>query len=299
MKRKKNKKKIYLVYLISHPNSKHFYIGKTNDLKVRTNKHLEDSIRKNKTFIHQWLQKYPEPVIEILEENIDEETAFLYERMYISLFRSWNLSLMNMTNGGDGASGYRHTDETKAKISKIHKGLVYSEESRKLMSEKRKGEKHWLYGKHFTEEHKLNASMSHTKIHRKVNVYDMNGNFIKQCDTPSKALREIIPEYKQSTGDILTNCRRFQLSCGGYIFQFSDDDKIEEILQRLKTSPVHKQQKIYQYALNDEFINEYENSYQAEKALKEQGINARSSDIRSCCKGKQKTCRGFKFKYAE
>jgi len=46
----------YLVYLISHPDSKRFYVGKTNDLDIRKKKHLEDSIKKNKTFIH--LRRY-------------------------------------------------------------------------------------------------------------------------------------------------------------------------------------------------------------------------------------------------
>jgi len=102
-----------------------------------------------------------------------------------------------------------------------------------------------------------------------------------------------------STGDILANCRGNQISCWGYIFQFSDDDHIIELLERFKQSPLHKQKIIQQYTLEDEFVEEFENSYQAEKALNLLGLDVRSGDIRSCCKGKQKTCRGFKFKYKE
>jgi len=284
--------------LISHPLSERFYVGKTNNLSVRKNKHFEDSRRKNKTFIHQWLQKYPDAIFEILEENIDETTAMLYERMYISLFKSWSIPLMNMTNGGDGSSGYKHTEETKELISKIHKGQIYSEESLKIMSDRKKGNNHFRFGKHFSEEHKLNASISHTKIKEEVNVYDIKGNFVGRYNSPSEARREVIPLYKGSTGDVLANCRRKQISCNGYIFQFASDDCIDTILEQMKFSPIHKKQLVRQYTLEDEFIEEFENSYQAEKILKLRGINVRSGDIRSCCKGHQKMYRGSIWKYA-
>ena len=148
----------YLVYLISHPDSNHYYIGKTNDLKQRIRKHYDDSRKKNKTFIHQWIRKYPNFDIEILEDNIDEPTSFMFEKMYVGLFKSWNISLMNLTNGGEGTSGNRHTDITKQILSNVNKGKYYSEESRKLMSEKRLGEKHPLYGKPMSFITKYNIS---------------------------------------------------------------------------------------------------------------------------------------------
>lgn len=289
----------YLVYLISHPNSNYFYIGKTDNIKQRISKHLSDSRIRPTTFIHNWIKKYPDPVFEILEDNLDEQTAFLYERMYISLFKSWGILVMNLTNGGEGSSGYKHTSETKAFISKVHKGQIYSDEARKLMSERKKGENHFMFGKHFSEEHKINASKSHTSINRPVNVYDKEGKFIIQYETPAIANRTMFPEKVTSTGEILANCRRTRYFYEDCIFQFADDDKVEYILENYKLSPAHKQQKVYQYTLEDELIAEFDNSYKAEKTLNLQGLNIRSGDIRSCCKGKQKTCRGFKFKYKE
>ncbi len=289
----------YLVYLISHPDSNYFYVGKTDNIKQRISKHLSDSRVRPTTFIHNWLQKYPEPMFEVLEENIDEQTAFLYERMYISLFKSWNILIMNLTNGGEGSSGYKHTDETKLLISKIHKGQIYSNESRKMMSDKKKGENHFMFGKHFSDEHKKNASISHTKIDRAVNVYSKDGVFIKQYENSAIANRTMFPELKMSTGEILANCRGIRYFYENHIFQFTDDDHVLEILEKYKLSPAHKQQAVQQYTVSDEFVEEFENSYKAEKILNLQGLNIRSGDIRSCCKGKQKTCRGFKFRYKE
>ena len=97
--------------------------------------------------------------ITILLNNLTEEEAFILEKQLIAtLGRD---SLCNMTDGGEGGSGYVHTketrkgmserqkgrklsEETKAKISKKLKGKKYSpwsEESRKRISEDRKGRK--------------------------------------------------------------------------------------------------------------------------------------------------------------
>ena len=51
---------------------------------------------------------------------------------------------------------------------------------------------------------------------------------------------------------------------------------------------------IIQYDLQDNFIKEWSSGKEAAKTLT---INP--SDISACCKGKQKTAKGFKFKYKE
>ena len=53
------------------------------------------------------------------------------------------------------------SEETKNKIKEIMRNRhPLSEETRKKMSEKRKGEKHWAYGKNFSQQHKKNISKS-------------------------------------------------------------------------------------------------------------------------------------------
>jgi hypothetical protein len=55
--------------------------------------------------------------VRIVVDGIDEEFAFLAEQELIAKLKLQGVSLANMTDGGEGASGYRHTDGAKAKFS--------------------------------------------------------------------------------------------------------------------------------------------------------------------------------------
>jgi len=65
---------------------------------------------------------------------------------------------------------YKHTEETKQKISESNKGKIFSEESKRKMSEAKKGKVTWnkglpsekqpMYGKNFSEEHRRKLSES-------------------------------------------------------------------------------------------------------------------------------------------
>ena len=55
--------------------------------------------------------------VRIVANDIDEELAFLVEQELISKCKLQGISLVNLTNGGEGASGYIHTTETKAILS--------------------------------------------------------------------------------------------------------------------------------------------------------------------------------------
>jgi hypothetical protein len=101
-----------------------------------------------------------------LKQNLTEEEAFKHEIYMISIFGRKDLGtgiLYNKTNGGEGTSGYSHTEETKhkmsvpqsektkEKISKTLKGrkkLPLSEEQKKKISETKK--KNFKEGKYKT-----------------------------------------------------------------------------------------------------------------------------------------------------
>lgn len=95
--------------------------------------------------------------IVIEKANLSDGEAATYEIELIASIGRENLC--NKTDGGDGMSGYIHTDEGKRKISEAHKGKPrpvesvekmraakrgkkLSEETKRKMSEARKGRKH-------------------------------------------------------------------------------------------------------------------------------------------------------------
>ena len=110
-----------------------------------------------------------------LKQNLTEEEAFKHEIYMIAVFGRKDLGtgiLGNRTNGGEGASGWvpseetrrkmsesskNPSEETRRKISEANKGKTCNEETRKKLSEASKGNKIWL-GKKHTEETKKKIS---------------------------------------------------------------------------------------------------------------------------------------------
>ena len=113
-----------------------------------------------------------------LKQNLTEEEAFKHEIYMIAVFGRKDLGtgiLHNRSDGGEGASGFIHSEETKIKLSESHKGEKnhnysknFSEEYRRKISESGKGRTHSeetkikmseaRKGKTFSEETKIKMS---------------------------------------------------------------------------------------------------------------------------------------------
>lgn len=80
-------------------------------------------------------------------ENISVETvacgsekeAFFRERMTIAALKSAGVALCNMSDGGEGPSGYLHTDEAKRKMSVANSGKTVSAHTRELIAAANRG----------------------------------------------------------------------------------------------------------------------------------------------------------------
>ena len=55
--------------------------------------------------------------VNIVAQNLDEELAFLCEQERIDQLRRLGVKLCNYTDGGEGISGHKHSEETKKKLS--------------------------------------------------------------------------------------------------------------------------------------------------------------------------------------
>lgn len=122
-----------VIYGLHNGNFDYRYIGQTiRPLKSRFIQHLYDA-RRGSLKVHNWMRKYEGLVKVCVLETFDEETIHLInerETFQIAQYRSILLGNgnMNLTDGGGGISGYKHTKEARDKISKTHKGRTRSEE---------------------------------------------------------------------------------------------------------------------------------------------------------------------------
>jgi hypothetical protein len=147
----------YYTYAYLREDGTPYYIGKGKGNRAH-NQHKRKGIG--------FLPVPPKDRIIKLKQNLTEEEAFKHEVYMISVFGRKDLGtgiLINLTNGGEGPSGAipwnigkklsqeivekirkkatgRILDEnTKQKMSKSHKGIKHTEETKKLISQKQLG----------------------------------------------------------------------------------------------------------------------------------------------------------------
>lgn len=141
---------IYYVYLHRRAtDNKVFYVGKGKDKRAYStfgrNEHWQKTEAKHGL------------IVEIAFDNLEEQEAFQVEKDTILEFKYFDHPLCNMTNGGEGLSGFKwseeqmknhpsknnigrkHTPESKAKRSKALMGHVTSEETKQKISKAHQG----------------------------------------------------------------------------------------------------------------------------------------------------------------
>lgn len=130
----------YTIYKITNNINGNYYIGmhKTKNLNDRyfgSGKILKQAILKNG------------------KENFTKETLFIFDNEVDMISKEKELvtrdlvedkNCYNITIGGSGGPiwlGKNHSQETKDKLSKAHKGKMFSEEHKRLLSERAKNRK--------------------------------------------------------------------------------------------------------------------------------------------------------------
>lgn len=147
--------KTHFVYALVDENDKPFYIGKTNDLKIRKQAHLYEVKKGNTLPKYNKLRKLLREghvlndLLKVIEEGISCDEIDSKEIHYISKLREEGYKLKNLTDGGDGMSN--PSPELVERLRQSRIGSKRSAESRKRMSEARMGMK-------FSDEHKKSLS---------------------------------------------------------------------------------------------------------------------------------------------
>lgn len=162
-------------------NGEVFYVGKGHgnrafDTKNGRNRHWKNIVRKHGL------------CVEFIQCGLRELYAFELEKTLIEMYGRIDNGtgiLCNMTDGGDGASGCIRSEETRAKVSAVHKGKTISAETKAKIGNANRGkapsaehrakisaaisgenhpmfgmlgDKNPLFGKRLTKEHKEKIS---------------------------------------------------------------------------------------------------------------------------------------------
>jgi hypothetical protein len=130
------------IYALKDPRTDEVrYVGKTAHLRIRYNQHVNITQlkKRRRTHLSNWIFLLEslglKPTLQILEETEKDNWVEL-ERKWIKHFTN----LCNSTEGGEGLLGFKHSDDTKQRISQIKKGkCTTSDYQRSVLSRVHKG----------------------------------------------------------------------------------------------------------------------------------------------------------------
>jgi hypothetical protein len=235
--------KEYKIYCLKDPEDMSIrYIGKTQtSFSSRMKIHIHQSKINNKPthkeyWIRNLINKNKKPIIEIIEV-VDKDNWREREIFWILFYKNIGCKLTNLTNGGDGHNGIVFSDDWKRihsermKGNKYGVGFKWTNEQRIKMMASRKSRK-GIAGKPHSEETKLKISIAHkTRIEnglfcalskhqfnksREVSKYDKNGFFIISYKSVSEA--SIINNIKRQS--IYENIRGANKTAHGFIYKY-------------------------------------------------------------------------------
>jgi group I intron endonuclease len=251
------------IYKISDELGNVRYIGKSNNPRRRLYQHINDKSNLHKfNWLNSIIKRGSKPIIEVIEKvSIDSWKE--REIYWISKFKEDGIDLINMTIGGDGAEGMIHSEESKKKMSNSKKGLKLSEEHRKNISEAVK-----------------------LKSQETPN-YNRSGNNLKQ-PIDRDLLYQLYITENQSIPEIAE-----KLDCSEKkVFDNLQDYGIKKDKRIWKKQCASNPTKVVlQYDLSGNLIKEWLSAVSVYKKLK--------IKPERCCQGRMKTSKGFIWRYKD
>lgn len=149
-----NSERKYIMYVHISPSNKRYYGITSAGCKRRWQ---NGNGYKTQQYFYRAIEKYGWNNFQhiVLFNNLTEDEAKLLEQCYIALYNTTDKDKgYNITDGGEGVRGYKHTEEWKQKMSKA-----------------RSGKNNPNYGKHLSEETKQKISMNHADMSGKNNPF--------------------------------------------------------------------------------------------------------------------------------
>jgi len=268
------------IYKITFPNGK-FYIGQTVNIEERWKTHKKNSKNENhKEAVYNAMRKYgiDKVIFEVIDQAETKEDLSNLEILYIFEYNTYKNGGYNMTYGGDGASGYKFTEEQL----KRHKETMNKPEIRKKLSEKtkeyfsdpKKREEQSERTKKWASENKDKLSERMLKFHQE------NPDAGKKHGERMKKLYEEEPERKEKMSELKKQ-------------QYKDNPD----LRKKSVNKKHQNKPSFNAYKDGQFIGKFDYQFEAKDYIKDKyDIKLTPCYVLS---GKVKSAKGFTFKYIE
>ena len=247
-----------IIYLITFPNGKR-YVGLTaTTFEERKKSHISHRVTSDLP-VHNALQKYlGSETWEIIDSASNWDELVELEKKYIDQLKTYiSKNGYNLTYGGDGTVGYRHTDEQKRLNSSAKKKYFNDPQNRRKQSEATKkahhdnpkqGKNHSILLKQrysdLAEREKRSSEMTNylsdeenLRIHaiqrgaREFLVFEKAGKFIGKWLTQSQCARDL----SLDVGHLNACLKGRRKSHGGFVFIYksnfngNDEDHISTV----------------------------------------------------------------------
>lgn len=204
----------YKIYKLIDPKTNEIrYIGRTvQTLTNRLKKHLKAN---DKSYRVNWIKSLANegltPLIELICETNTFEDCCELEQFYIKKYKNIGCNLINMTDGGDGSIGFKHSEETIKKLKIIASNRVKNKNYINTLKEL--GNKQW---ENKTQKEKLD-NVINQKGRRNISQYTLDDVFIKEFIS----LREIERELGYFRANITPCLKGVFKQAYGYIWKYS------------------------------------------------------------------------------
>lgn len=204
-----------------------FYVGKGR-LYRATETWGRNKFWKNVANKHGWK-------VDIIDHGLNEKEAFELEISTISFYKSMGVRLCNLTFGGDGPSGYRHSPESRAKMSAGMMGRKSWLEGKSLPEYMKQNLREKMTGRKQSSEHAAKSrivkigkkqpqsAIDHLIARKSVPIINSNGEIFKSA---SEASRQMSIRLGQncSQGNISECARGFRNQVYGLSWSYKTNE---------------------------------------------------------------------------
>jgi group I intron endonuclease len=209
------------IYMFKNTINSKIYVGQSVDVYSRYSKHKKSEFSSciNPTRFVNAIKKYGFNNFEFsIIEFVEKENLTIREQFWMDFYKSYLREFgYNACPAAGSPFGYKHTKETREKVSIASKGRLHSEKTKKLMSEIHTGKKMSIESIKKNRVAKLGKKVPNKRGIEVEQVCKKTGDVICKFISATSAHKHI----GGGISPILATCRGERKSAGGYLWRFS------------------------------------------------------------------------------